>query len=124
MPPPTSSLKPNAAAAKKENGASNGTSKEAAGEDKKFVGKPDQAKYNAEQDALNKEIAAVKSKLVSAATTRALVVERKGTSSGHQQARDRALLGLGGRSTTCGVDVARHSGKARGPKAVWARAIP
>lgn len=67
MPPPTSSLKPNAPAApaKGANGSSNGAAKDAAGDDKKFVGRPDQAKYNADQDAVNKEIAAVKSKLVS-----------------------------------------------------------
>ncbi|KAK8849508.1 hypothetical protein IAR55_004842 [Kwoniella newhampshirensis] len=65
MPPPTSSLGPNAA---KLNGAapalapavekkSNGTS---AGS---HLAKPDQAKYNAEQEAINKEIAALKVKL-------------------------------------------------------------
>lgn len=65
MPPPTSSLKPNAPANKAANGSSIGAAKDAAGDDKKFVGKPDQAKYNADQDAVNKEIAAIKSKLVS-----------------------------------------------------------
>jgi len=61
MPPPTSSLKPTAA--KKE---SNGSAAAASTGDKSApISKPDQAKYNAEQDALNKEIAAVKTKVVS-----------------------------------------------------------
>ncbi|KAL7424948.1 multicopy suppressor of BFA (Brefeldin A) [Cryptotrichosporon argae] len=60
MPPPTASQKPPklapeiGTAAPKKGGA-------AAGEDR--VSKPDQAKYNAEQDALNKQIADVKAKL-------------------------------------------------------------
>lgn len=65
MPPPTSSLKPNAKPVK-TNGASDAAA--GAGEEKKSTGgwtKPDQAKYNADQDAVNKEIAAVKQKLVS-----------------------------------------------------------
>jgi hypothetical protein len=71
MPPPTSSQKPNKAAAKDAptkapaaatNGATNGA-KEV--DEKRGLTKPDQAKYNAEQDEINKEIAAVKAKMVS-----------------------------------------------------------
>jgi hypothetical protein len=71
MPPPTSSQKPNKAAAKDAptkapaaatNGAANGA-KEV--DEKRGLTKPDQAKYNAEQDEINKEIAAVKAKMVS-----------------------------------------------------------
>ena len=79
MPPPTSSLKPNVvgknAAAKQTNGTASKT-KEAPvpaavgveDGDKKSswaMTKPDQANYNAEQDTLNKGIAAIKVKLVS-----------------------------------------------------------
>ncbi|WVQ79393.1 hypothetical protein IAT38_001490 [Cryptococcus sp. DSM 104549] len=65
MPPPTSSLKPSAA---KSNGAAAAPaeSKKVDGDKKSassHLAKPDQAKYNAEQDELNKEIAAVKAKL-------------------------------------------------------------
>jgi hypothetical protein len=70
MPPPTSSLKP--AAGGKINGlaavAKNGATPAAGatgGEERKFVGKPDKATYDAEQDGFNKEIAEVKTKLVS-----------------------------------------------------------
>jgi hypothetical protein len=71
MPPPTSSQKPNKAIAKDAptkapaaatNGAANGA-KEV--DEKRGLTKPDQAKYNAEQDEINKEIAAVKAKMVS-----------------------------------------------------------
>ena len=71
MPPPTSSQKPIKAAAKDApakapasatNGATNGA-KEV--DEKRGLTKPDQAKYNAEQDEINKEIAAVKAKMVS-----------------------------------------------------------
>jgi hypothetical protein len=73
MPPPTSSQKPNKAVAKDApakapaaaaaiNGATNGA-KEV--DEKRGLTKPDQAKYNAEQDEINKEIAAVKAKMVS-----------------------------------------------------------
>lgn len=66
MPPPTSSLKPNAKADKTGSAKS---AVEASGEDKKSGSsqftKPDQAKYNSEQDAINAEITQVKSKLVS-----------------------------------------------------------
>ena len=62
MPPPTSTLKPK----KETNGAvppaptpTSGASAD------KSLSKPDQAKYNAEQDAINKDIAGVKAKLVS-----------------------------------------------------------
>ena len=77
MPPPPSSTRPNipkkGAAEKAAEGKTNGTNGTTAtpvngtsgvdGE-KKMLGKPDQQKYNAEQDALNKEIAEVKTKLV------------------------------------------------------------
>lgn len=62
MPPPTSSQKPGIKAAA-TNG--NGNGKAPAHDEEHVGGKPDQAKYNAEQDAVNKEIAAVKAKLVS-----------------------------------------------------------
>jgi hypothetical protein len=74
MPPPTSSQKPNKAIAKDApakapaaatNGAANGA-KEV--DEKRGLTKPDQAKYNAEQDEINKEIAAVKAKMVSTYT--------------------------------------------------------
>ena len=72
MPPPTSSQKPSApAAAVAPKAKTNGTAAKApaapaaTGEGEKRLAKPDQAKYNAEQDELNKEIAAVKTKLVS-----------------------------------------------------------
>ncbi|WWC93000.1 uncharacterized protein L201_007964 [Kwoniella dendrophila CBS 6074] len=65
MPPPTSSLKPSAA---KANGSAPAPSKSAGGNNvSKSTGsqlsKPDQSKYNAEQEDLNKQIAEVKSKL-------------------------------------------------------------
>jgi hypothetical protein len=73
MPPPTSSLKPGPGAAK-ANGkkspvpvsANGAAAKEAPldGEEKKLSGKPDQARYNSEQEAYSKDIAAVKTKLV------------------------------------------------------------
>lgn len=73
MPPPTSSLKP--AAAGKANGSSKPEVKTAAaapaktagdsGEKRTTVAKPDKAAYDAEQDAANKEIADIKTKLVS-----------------------------------------------------------
>jgi len=71
MPPPTSSQKPNKAAAKdaptKAPAAATNGAKEAAtaSDEKRGLTKPDQAKYNAEQDEINKEIAAVKAKMVS-----------------------------------------------------------
>jgi len=76
MPPPTSSQKPNKAVAKDApskapaaatNGVTNGA-KEV--DEKRGLTKPDQAKYNAEQDEINKEIAAVKAKMVSTFTER------------------------------------------------------
>lgn len=63
MPPPTSSLKPTSA----KSVTDAGSGAKATG-DKKSSGqmaKPDQSKYNAEQDEINKEIAAVKEKIVS-----------------------------------------------------------
>ena len=81
MPPPTASQKPNKAAAKDApakapaattNGATNGA-KEV--DEKRGLTKPDQAKYNAEQDEINKEIAVVKAKMVSSCTK---VVRRLG----------------------------------------------
>lgn len=63
MPPPTSSLKPTSA----KSVTDVGSGAKATG-DKKSSGqmaKPDQFKYNAEQDEINKEIAAVKEKIVS-----------------------------------------------------------
>lgn len=67
MPPPTASQKPTVAT--KGNGANGGASKAAASpatpHGDEHSGKPDQAKYNAEQDAINKEIQAIKAKLVS-----------------------------------------------------------
>ncbi|GMK53732.1 hypothetical protein CspeluHIS016_0103180 [Cutaneotrichosporon spelunceum] len=57
MPPPTASQKP-----AKLNGKSEAPAKPAAAEHDEHHGKPDQAKYNAQQDALNKEIAALKVK--------------------------------------------------------------
>jgi hypothetical protein len=74
MPPPTTSQKPTKAAAKDAptkapaaatNGATNGTKDATASDEKRGLTKPDQAKYNAEQDEINKEIAAVKAKMVS-----------------------------------------------------------
>jgi hypothetical protein len=69
MPPPTSSLKPGPA---KSNGAKTAAasvptadSGAAGAEERKTVGKPDKTTYDAEQDAVNKEIAEVKTKLVS-----------------------------------------------------------
>lgn len=73
MPPTTSSQKPNApkgngAAAGGANGASKAAPAAQDGGDH-VGGKPDQDKYNTEQDAFNKEIAAVKTKLVSGHTS-------------------------------------------------------
>jgi hypothetical protein len=71
MPPPTATQKPNKAAAKDASAkapaaAINGAKDVASGSDeKRGLTKPDQAKYNAEQDEINKEIAAVKAKKVS-----------------------------------------------------------
>lgn len=69
MPPPTASQKPAKGTVPPTNGkaAVPSASKAAAADDDHVGGKPDQAKYNAEQDALNKEIAGVKTKLVSCA---------------------------------------------------------
>jgi hypothetical protein len=71
MPPPTSSLKPAAGASGKKSPV-NGSKGDATPVDaeKKVAGaagssKPDQSKYNAEQDGYNKEIAEIKTKLVS-----------------------------------------------------------
>ena len=75
MPPPTASLKPS-----KSNGKDATASKAAVAppaptpaagaatgsDEKRSLTKPDQAQYNAEQDEINKEIASIKSKLVSA----------------------------------------------------------
>lgn len=63
MPPPTSSLKPTAAkpASDAGNGAKATGDKKSGGQ----LAKPDQSKYNAEQDEINKEIAVVKEKIVS-----------------------------------------------------------
>ncbi|WWD20132.1 hypothetical protein CI109_104608 [Kwoniella shandongensis] len=66
MPPPTSSLKPSAL---KSNGSAPAPAAGAASEKKSngstasHFTKPDQAKYNAEQEDINKEIAALKVKL-------------------------------------------------------------
>jgi hypothetical protein len=71
-PPPTATQKPNKAAAKEAPVkapavATNGAKEVAAGSDeKRGLTKPDQAKYNAEQDQINKEIADLKAKMVSA----------------------------------------------------------
>lgn len=82
MPPFTSSLKPSTL--KAANGTSSAPVKHTApaaaattattngGTDdgeKKAFGKPDQAKYNAEQEDYNKEIAGVKAKVVRAIVT-------------------------------------------------------
>ena len=71
MPPPTATQKPNKAATKESASkapaaSANGANSAAAGSDEKKTGftKPDQAKYNAEQDEINKEIAALKTKMV------------------------------------------------------------
>lgn len=73
MPPPTSSQKPNKAAAKDAPAskapaaaaASNGTSTATGSAEKhSALTKPDQAKYNAEQDQINKEISELKVKQV------------------------------------------------------------
>lgn len=77
MPPPTASQKPTKASAKSAHAAAASSNANANGSaigsaDKEKTGasgqlaKPDQAKYNAEQDEINKEIAAVKAKLVGA----------------------------------------------------------
>ncbi|WWC65683.1 uncharacterized protein I303_108304 [Kwoniella dejecticola CBS 10117] len=70
MPPPTSSLKPSSASAKTNGSApttaGNGTAKSTgsgAGASAGQLAKPDQSKYNAEQEDLNKQIAEVKTKL-------------------------------------------------------------
>lgn len=74
MPPPTASQKPNKAAAKESAAskapapaaASNGTSAATGSAEKhSTLTKPDQAKYNAEQDQINKEISELKVKQVS-----------------------------------------------------------
>jgi hypothetical protein len=96
MPPPTSSLKPGPAA--KSNGAKTvaatattpapADSGAAGTEERKTVGKPDKTTYDAAQDALNKEIAEVKTKLVSrrgsgvGTGTGARVTFRRGTGMG------------------------------------------
>lgn len=69
MPPTTSSQKPGpklAAASAASNGKAPAAAPAANAEE--GSGKPDQDKYNAEQDAINQEIAAVKAKLVSGTT--------------------------------------------------------
>jgi hypothetical protein len=81
MPPPTSSLKPNAK--KETNGAPAlapvvGTG--STGEKSAPSSKPDQAKYNAEQDSLNKEIAVIKTKLVSIQSVLVVLAVRSGWS--------------------------------------------
>ena len=79
MPPPTSSLKPSTLkGAKEPNGSAPAPAKKSTpapaaadvnghtdDSEKKTLGKPDQVKYNAEQEEINKEIAGVKAKLVS-----------------------------------------------------------
>lgn len=78
MPPPTSSQKP---AGKAAAAPANGKAPAKAAEHHDDVGgKPDQAKYNAEQDALNKEIAGVKTKLVSRLSLGSAVAVRFGQS--------------------------------------------
>ena len=64
MPPPTSSVKPTAA---KLNGAAGSKKEEtpAASTSAGGSSRPDKAAYDAEQDGYNKEIAAIKTKLVS-----------------------------------------------------------
>jgi hypothetical protein len=64
MPPPTSSVKPTAA---KLNGAAQSKKEEAPAATSSGSGssRPDKAAYDAEQDGYNKEIAAIKTKLVS-----------------------------------------------------------
>lgn len=71
MPPPTASLKPTKPAAKDASAsiapaASDPTGSTTANgsDEKRALTKPDQAQYNAEQDETNKEIAAIKTKLV------------------------------------------------------------
>lgn len=71
MPPPTASQKPTKVAGKdaapsKSTAApsTSAASASGAGDEKRALTKPDQAKYNAEQDELNKQIADIKSKLV------------------------------------------------------------
>lgn len=79
MPPPTASQKPNKAGVKdapvKAPAATTNGAKEVAtgSEEKRGLTKPDQAKYNAEQDEINKEITAVKAKMVGAASRRDFV---------------------------------------------------
>ncbi|WVW86720.1 hypothetical protein I302_108774 [Kwoniella bestiolae CBS 10118] len=66
MPPPTSSLKPSAAKTNGSTAPAAGEAKPAGGNGKSTAGqlaKPDQSKYNAEQEELNKQIAEVKVKL-------------------------------------------------------------
>lgn len=66
MPPPTASQKPAKSAAPPKAAAAAPTAAASAGsEEKRALTKPDQAKYNAEQDQVNKEIAELKTKLVS-----------------------------------------------------------
>ena len=69
MPPPTASLKPSKTAGKDAATAPPAptpTAGAATGSDeKRSLTKPDQAQYNSEQDEINKEIASIKSKLVS-----------------------------------------------------------
>lgn len=66
MPPPTASQKPAGKTATNGNAAAApAQAAKGAADHDEHSGKPDQAKYNAEQDAVNKEIAAVKAKLVS-----------------------------------------------------------
>ena len=71
MPPPTATQKPTKASGKDAAPAKPATapstsaaSASAAGDEKRALTKPDQAKYNAEQDEINKQIADVKSKVV------------------------------------------------------------
>jgi hypothetical protein len=72
MPPPTATQKPNKAVKKDADvkapaAASNGTNGASAGAEEKRSGltKPDQAKYNAEQEEIKKEMEAIKAKQVS-----------------------------------------------------------
>lgn len=74
MPPPTASLKPSKANGKDASAskaavappASTPAAAATGSDEKRSLTKPDQAQYNAEQDEINKEIASIKSKLVSA----------------------------------------------------------
>lgn len=87
MPPPTSSVKPTAA---KLNGAAGSKKEEApvaAASSGSGSSRPDKAAYDAEQDGYNKEIAAIKTKLVSVAVhpraTRARIQVHCSTALGH-----------------------------------------